>query len=236
MSFRFVILPHAGGAGHAYQPLARHLPAWLDPYCHDLPGHGRRAREPLLQDMEALARDLQDHIGPLNGHPWVLFGHSLGALLAHALIRLRRHRGLSPPALLFASGTASPAAGKRRPAIARLPSADFWAQVSTYGGLPEAVLQAGELRDYFETILRGDFAAVEGYAPPPALFEAPIHVLFGREDISDEAAGTWRLDTSAELRRHPFAGGHFYLFEHPAEIGRLIAEIVEPVRACRAAF
>lgn len=229
-----VILPHAGGAAHAYRNLAQQLAPCLDAYCHELPGHGRRAREPLQADLEALALDLLEKTADLNGRPWALFGHSMGALLAHAFVRLRRRRGLSLPAALFASGAASPTAGQRRSAIAQLPGEAFWQQVRAYGGVPEEALQEAAFRDYFETILRHDFAAVEGYAAPPEPIDVPIHVLYGRADMSEEAADSWKRDTSAGLRGHAFTGGHFFLFDHTAEIGRIVRAALAPASACRA--
>lgn len=233
MKASVIILPHAGGASHAYRDLAQQLAPHLEACCHDLPGHGRRTREPLQTDMEALALDLLEHTDPSHGQPWVLFGHSMGALLAHAFVRLRRRRGLSMPAALFVSGAPSPTAGQRRPAIAHLPSALFWEQVRAYGGVPEKGLQSAEFREYFEGILRNDFDAVEGYAPPADPIDVPLHVLYGREDITDQAAQSWRHDTSAGLRCHAFDGGHFYLFERTAEVGRLICDALAPGSADR---
>jgi surfactin synthase thioesterase subunit len=135
------------------------------------------------------------------------------------------------PAVLFASGVPSPTAGKKRPAIAHLPGAAFWEQVRAYGGVPEEVLRSADFRAYFEGILRNDFAAVEGYTPSPDPVDVPLHVFYGRRDMTDQAAESWRHDTSAGLRCHAFDGGHFFLFDRAAEIGRVLRDALAPASA-----
>jgi surfactin synthase thioesterase subunit len=76
--------PHAGGGAHCYAPLGPCLPAAVDLRPLEPPGRGRRAREPLCSDLEAMASDLFTRMAPVARQgPYALFGHSMGGLLAY---------------------------------------------------------------------------------------------------------------------------------------------------------
>lgn len=56
----------------------------------ELPGRRRRFAQPLLRDCNEMARDLLRQMRPQLDQPYVLFGHSLGSLLAYLVARLAR--------------------------------------------------------------------------------------------------------------------------------------------------
>lgn len=229
MKVKLIILPHAGGASHAYQNLRRILDQQFDVYCHDLPGHGRRSSEALMTSMDAIQLDLAQKLELLLDQRWAIFGHSMGALLADALIRSRCAEGLSLPEVFFASGTAAPG-GKAREKISQLPGPDFWDKVCRYGGTPDEALQSPEFKVYFEALLRSDFSAVESYCPKVLPYEVPLHVFYGQHDMSLAEAESWKGLTLATTHCHPFAGGHFFLFDHITEISEKIIRVVEDPR------
>ena len=225
MTVKLIILPHAGGASYAYQKLAQALSPRFEIYCHDLPGHGPRASEPLMETMEELSCDLQQKIGSLDEQSWAVFGHSMGALLAHDLIQSRHSRGHSLPFAFLASGTASPST-KTRSQVSDLPSDLFWSRIQGYGGIPADALKMPEFKAYFETLLRSDFSIVESYIPGQGALEVPIHVFYGQEDMSAKEADSWRDATQAETHCHPFEGGHFFLFDRISEISERICHVL----------
>ncbi len=218
------ILPHAGGAAYAYRALAAALPPGLQGCCLDLPGHGRRAGEAPLADMRALAEDLVAALPAADAGPWALFGHSMGALLAHAICHECRQRGYPLPVHLFVSGTAAPGKNRLAARIAHLPSEPFWEAVAGYGGVPAEIMRVPELRDYFEELLRQDFRAVAGYVPATAPLPLPITVFYGQDDMDWEEATSWRTASEVGVEVHAFGGGHFFLFEAVTAIGRRLGQ------------
>jgi surfactin synthase thioesterase subunit len=231
---RLVVLPHAGGAAHAYAPLQDALAkqaggARIEAVLCELPGHGKRAREPLLTDFDAALADLLDRAVPRDGRPWAIFGHSMGAILGHALIRALRDRGLGLPEALFASGTVSPAARSRK-IVSTLPKEAFWDEIRAYGGLPEEILQVADFRDFFEGILRSDFAVLES-APQPAPRPVPVPIvaLYGEGEMAAAQAATWEWETNRSLETHGFPGGHFFLFDHIDAVARIVTRTLTRV-------
>lgn len=224
-------LPYAGGNAWSYRRLAAELPPSLAARGVELPGHGRRAREPLCTSLEGLADDVyaQLRVGIVDRR-YALFGHSMGATLAYlCALRIRRD-ALPLPQALILSGAAAPGA---REAVRRhlLPSREFLEMLTALGGVPPEILQHQELIDYFEPLLRADFAAVENWRPlaaPP--LPVPFVVLRGRDDtVSVEQAAAWSGASSAGCTVYEFDGGHFFVNSQCAAIA---ARVEATLTAC----
>lgn len=216
-----IVLPHAGAAAYQYAPLAATLKADCAVHCLELPGRGKRAREPFAENFAAAVTDINQQVGVFEGRHWMLLGHSLGAHLGMALLRHRWHSGQSLPSLFFASGAVAPSAYRVRN-VAALSSEAFWDEVCGYGGVPEVLIQDAEYRAYFETILRQDMRLLEHashYALSPEQREmdvpipVPVVALRGRDDPACHAMSSWQNETTFPLHQQTFAGGHFYLFD-----------------------
>ncbi|MBD1204714.1 MAG: thioesterase [Rhodobacteraceae bacterium] len=215
------VLPHAGGAAHSYRFLRDALQDRVDVRCLELPGRGRRAAEPGVQSWDEAIHEVSRLINPPLARTWALFGHSMGALLGVEVLRQRALRGLPMPAFFAPSGSPSPATRKREP-IAHLPGAAFWTEVERYGGVPTEILAVADFRDYFESILRKDFAIIEDSRPLDQKLNVPVHVFFGIADMSIAEAESWRDVTSGDVQLHGFSGDHFFLFQHADEIARTV--------------
>ena len=224
-------IPYAGGSAHFFLPLVSFLPPWLKLVPLELPGRGIRSGEPLEDDFGKLTDDvaaqIRSHIR--NGGPYALFGHSMGSMLAWAVARHLaeppRHLFLSSPPLLHNRDVRLPESG-----IHTLPRGQFISYLRSLGGLSEEVLAAPELLEYVEPLLRADFAALEGFAPPslPPL-SIPITVLHGSGEASP--FWSWSARTTGPFRLRSLEGGHFHLTAHWREIaGILVQALEQPVR------
>lgn len=225
MGVKLIILTHAGGASHGYRQLADALKPGAEVYCHDFPGHGRRSYEPLMDTMSDLVDDLFDKAGILNDQPWAIFGHSMGALLGHAAIKKQMSKKRSLPVAFFVSGALPPSA-LIKTYISNMTKEMFWSKMSDYGGIPAEVLNNEEIRDYFEILLRKDFAAVESYTPDNVPFDVPLHVFYGLEDRVINDIDKWHQETLGDVNFYPFKGGHFFIFDQIPEVTRIINSII----------
>lgn len=217
------LIPYAGGSFYAYNGLAGLLAPGIAPVALDLPGRGRRLREPLLDDAGAMARDLFGLMRPRLAQPYAIFGHSLGAILACLTAGLARQAGLPEPRHLFLSARAAP----EQPEPGRLhalPESDFLDQMARrYQGIPQAVLDEPELLALFGPILRADVTAAENFRHQPQGLSAPATVLLGEDDPSTRHREPgWDQATSGPVTLRRFSGGHFFLFDHLPEVAALI--------------
>jgi surfactin synthase thioesterase subunit len=224
-SIRLYCLPFAGGNTLSYRKLSSYLASHVVLTPLELPGHGKRIREPLLISIDAMIADLLQQILPDIGEPYAIYGHSMGALLGYILTCTMRRQQLPLPLHLFVSGHQSPAAANHTPSIHTLPDTDFLQKLQEYGGIPEAVAKEQELLEFFLPIFRADFQAIEEYRPTNTLkLSVPMTVLFGtNEGFSRNDVLHWQYLTTASFVFHEFPGNHFFIYEHLEAIGNLIS-------------
>ncbi|MFF4367254.1 thioesterase II family protein [Streptomyces sp. NPDC001594] len=214
--------PHAGGNGAAYQPWTALVPGTVDVRSVRLPGRPGHLEDDPFTDLRGLAAALAGVVAQdAAGTPFVLFGHSMGALLAFEVARELRRSHAPQPLRLALSGTS--AAHRRTPLapVHTLGDDELVAAVSALGGLPDEVAACPELLELLLPSLRADFAMVHGYRyEEQAPLAVPFSVFGGSDDERVPAAdlGGWAELTSARcsVRTHP--GGHFYLGEFAADV------------------
>lgn len=212
-ALHLLAIPHAGGSAGAFGDWARTLPEGTDLHVLELPGHGARMREPLVEDFEALVARLATDAAEAVSGPYVLFGHSLGALLAFEVARELRDTLGEPEALLVAGRNAPTVPSAHRP-IHHLPDGEFVAALESYGGMPEALRQEPELLEMFLPVLRADITLAETYRRRSgATLRCPIIAYSGRRDplVDDLGLVAWRRETTGAFVLHVLDGSHFFL-------------------------
>ena len=207
---RLYCFPHAGGGATTFYPWTRRVPEWLQVLPVHLPGRENRHDEPPILDMASLVADLKRELVPHLRSPFAVFGHSLGALVAHELVRTL----LIPPVRFFVSSSRAPQLPRRSPPLYQLPEGEFLAAMQTrYQALPAVVLADREMLALYLAVLRADFTLFDTYAYSP--FEplpCPISALGGEQDgeVSAESLSAWRERTKGAFNQRLFPGGHFY--------------------------
>lgn len=218
-----ICLPHAGAAAAVYRPWRAALAGTVDVVPIELPGRGARRREPACTTLDALVDAVRGPVAEATpeGGGHVLYGHSLGSLVACELARRQTAWGC-PPALLVVSGRNGPSRVSDGPPMHRRPDADLVALLRALGGTPAEVLDDPELLALFLGPLRDDLRIAEtADRPAPAVpLACPVLVLEGQDDpvVSADGADAWRLETAAacDVSWHP--GGHFFPHE-PGFVG-----------------
>lgn len=226
---RLLVLPHAGSAAHGYVSLRQALEPAVPVLCYELPGRGKRGRETKVHNMDAAVDDILRVSAGMRQGAWSVFGHSMGALLAHALARRLLELGQPLPRGIYASSTVAPSARQQRP-ISHLPSDDFWREIRAYGGVHAEILAVPDFMVYFEGILRDDFRLLEGTPPLPSPVPVPITVLYGTEEMTLTQAESWTAETTRPIAMHGFPGHHFYLTTQVAAIADVIRSGLNPRR------
>jgi medium-chain acyl-[acyl-carrier-protein] hydrolase len=226
---RMFCLSCAGAGASMYRAWASHLPASLEVCPVQLPGREERHREPPITSLLGLSRATAREMTPFLDRPFVLFGHSMGALLAFELARTLRHAlGPVPVALILAAYSA-PQSPPRAP-IHHLPDAEFIDEMRKLQGTSEAVLQNQELMAFVLPTLRADFQACDTYRyAAEAPLDCPIVIYGGLEDreVGVEGLDAWRSATSGPFERVMLPGNHFFIQSQRdallADIGRRVA-------------
>ena len=189
------------------------MPAHIQFCPIELPGHGTRFSEPLLDTVDRLIPRLIRDILPILDRPFFVFGHSLGALLAFELCRHLVERQGVVPNRLFVSGRRAPHAISPPPLRHTLSDRDLIDNVTELGGIPDELAGSEDLMSLMLPILRADFRMTERYentVPPP--LPLPVTAITGNNDpeVSVQEMQDWQETSAISFSLHPLDGDHFY--------------------------
>jgi pyochelin biosynthetic protein PchC len=224
---RLVCFPHAGGAASFFHPLAHAAPASVEVVAVQYPGRQDRYGEPMPGSITALATDLAASLNHADPRPTAFFGHSMGALVAFEVARLRGVSAAPPLTAFVASGCGGPS----RPHSTGLSFTDQEIRdyVHLLGGTGAAAFDSEEVFRFALPVLRHDLQINDGYTytPGPPL-TCPVLAVTGDRDpvagLPDVRA--WRLHTTGAFDVAVLPGDHFYL---EGQWDRLLALLVGAV-------
>jgi medium-chain acyl-[acyl-carrier-protein] hydrolase len=208
---RLIGLPYAGGGPGIFRQWPAHLPGGVDVYAVESPGRERLADQPPMHDLAALTARIAPAVQACLDLPFVLFGHSMGALLAFELARRLPACGPVAPSVSMVSGHRPPQLPNRREA-ARAATGRVPCRAGTAARDAAEVLNNSELLELCLPLLRADFELSETYRYAPGTpLHCPIIAFGGRSDteVGEEEIAAWSAQTEAAF--HMLSGDHFFL-------------------------
>jgi len=216
-NIKLVCFPYAGGSARVYTEWKDMLSDKIELIPIELPGHGKRLKEDLLDSVEAMVEDAYVQIKDkmLDGQ-YAFFGHSLGALIAYELTSKIIDNKLSKPDYIFISGMGPPHCQPKEEKIHSLPEKEFKKRIAYYGGTPEEVFTDPQLKKLFIPILRSDFKAYEQYSyeeRDKQAFAAKLIIFAGRNDEFANQLEEWQRYSKQKIDIYHFSGGHFFFQE-----------------------
>jgi medium-chain acyl-[acyl-carrier-protein] hydrolase len=210
---RLVCFPFAGGTGSFLQRWADQIPD-VEVYAAQYPGRETRFTETPFREVRTLAEALGPVVRSLADRPLVIFGYSLGTLVAVEVTRwLLRQGGPLPLGLLVAAGT-PPGRRTSRPLYA-LSERDFIQALEDYGGTPPQVLAHKDLMEMLIPMLRADFEMVDTYKLTDASpLPLPVHAFSGERDphaLPPVMQGWKDFTSTPDFSLQVFPGEHFFI-------------------------
>lgn len=187
----------------------------------ELPGRERRIlEEPYRNVFEAAKGVVDDVVEDLGeGARTILFGHSLGAVLAYELVHLLTERGVHVERLVV-SGSPGPWTQRERRA-AGLRDEEFLARVEEFAGFRHEALDHPEMRELILPTLQADCEMHESYVPSTDVpVRVPICSIRGDVDglVTADEGRQWQTATTAGFTYVEFPGDHMYLVDAGREV------------------
>ncbi|MFJ7081899.1 thioesterase II family protein [Streptomyces griseus] len=217
---RLYCFAHAGAGVSVFHGWGRRTGPGVEPVPVLLPGRGGRRQEPRLTDRDSLVAHLMDRISVTAGQPYALYGHSLGAMVAHALTQALHEEGLPLPALIAVGACPPPDETSKLSDACESSDEDLLEMLHTLGALPDGA----EARRYWRRaslpVLRDDLrlagalrvaarTSAAAYGPLPV----PMLAVSGNRDplVSPEAVGGWRRWSTGPVATRTVNGDHFFV-------------------------
>ncbi|WP_416963487.1 thioesterase II family protein [Streptomyces sp. Agncl-13] len=231
-SVRLYCLPCAGGDSTMFRAWADHLPPSVELRAIRLPGrHGRHPEQPFT-DCAMAADTLAGALAPELRPPYVLFGHSMGALIAYQLLLALERRGLPPPTLYTSASWLVEGIPVERLPDPAASDDRFIDRLRRLGGVPSEVLSDPEVLAFMLPVLRADFQLCRTYEPRVgrAPLAVPMRAMGGVADTVtpvDRMAG-WSHHTTRFLGVRRFPGDHFFVRDHA---DRVVGALVDDLTA-----
>ncbi|MGW2422081.1 thioesterase II family protein [Streptomyces sp. NPDC001709] len=217
---RIVCLPHSGGTTAGYDAWAGELLPAVELLAAQYPGHGDRFGEPLSTHVRALSAELSSELLRLPPLPTVLFGHSLGALVAYETALTLSALDRTPCGLLVSSCPAPGVEGRVRAGL--LSDGELWSLICSLDGIDPAVADQPELVEALLPVLRADITAHEDYRPEPRVvpLSCPVRCYHGMQDpLVDTALLTgWASVTTGPFSMLEREGHHFHPFQNAEDL------------------
>lgn len=219
------VIPHAGASAARYRFLRAHIGraelVGLEP-----PGRGARSAEVPVADVRVLAAQFAESVDA--GGPYVLFGHSFGALVAFATASALQESGRRPPERLVLSAFPAPSHVTAR--RASLPADDrelVQMLRARLGGVPDRILEFPAFVEHLAGNLRADYRAIADFRLQPSETVAVgLTVLGGSDDtLAPAALRAWSALTTRDCCVSLLRGGHFFLEErdNARTLGAIVA-------------
>lgn len=219
-------LPFAGGGVLSYKKFIDAAPEGLEFIPLTTPGKDQRLSETLLTDLHELAAQYSQQILDTKESEYILYGHSMGALMAHLVVQRLTEVGGPMPRHVVVSSYPAPMHHHYR-GRTEMTDAEFINHMKKLNGLPPRLLAEPSLMRVFLPILRADILAIDNYRYRSSeKYNVPMTVLFGsQETVLSGLMLDWQKETSVPISVKRFEGGHFFIFEQLEKMMELFGKV-----------
>lgn len=221
------LLHYAGGDRNSFRLIKEKLEFFFQVETPELPGRGERMEEKFLTSKKEAVEDIIKQIKKARKNvPYIFYGHSMGAVLGLDVCKAMEENG-DPPIYFVPTGYHGPN-NKNKPPIANLPKTEFFNEVRKLGGLSDEIMQYEELLDFFEPILRSDFALLENKNNLQFLgkIKTPIYAIMGEDEQYASEINNWRNYTLANCTCELLPGDHFFINQNDDAIANRINSLL----------
>lgn len=216
MSIQMFALPYAGGSASIYEDWKSKLKPMVNLYPLEYAGHSSRFCDPFYSSIEEAAEDISNIIIKEQKGDYVIYGHSMGCLVAlETAFVLEKKKAKLPKAIIVAATRPPHLLYKDKP-LGNLSRKELLNEIASLGQIDPEVLECEELCEMIADILYADIQMNSSYQRnfEEGTISIPILALTAEKD--DEAPSKdmkeWQKYTSGEFSFKLLHGDHFFAF------------------------
>lgn len=243
---RVFLFPPAGSDISIFNKWEDYMPYGVEVCKLRLPGRGTRSNEGFVLDCYELAKGIAVCINGCDDIPFVIFGHSMGALIAYETVVYMQEQKMNGPCHLILSGMKTPKKiSEQNGCFSRIHNGDegpmhlleeqeLIKAFHKLGGIPDEVMKIPDFLRFVLHIFRNDLELCETYRRDnQVVLEIPITVFGGSADLiaSSEELYQWDEYSQKNVKVTIFPGNHFYFNENRYNFffyfAKKISEILE---------
>lgn len=176
-----VTLPHAGGSSAVFKRWRKKIDCKM--LNVEYPGHWTRMKEPMINTFEALSADVVNMIAtriPV-GAKLILFGHSVGAIMAWYISPILINQGYDV-VKLFLSGSQNPGSFPEKSILKSVTDSETLRLIGYKAEEHDDAINK-QFMDTFFPILRNDMQVCKSFVCDEHFVNISSTVLYGIEDI-----------------------------------------------------
>ena len=224
-------LPYAGGSASIYRDLSETLKPVLDVYPVEYAGHAGRFCEDFFKSIEEAAEDVSETIIREHQKEYVIYGHSMGCLVALETAFILKKKKADLPKAIIVGASRPPHLRDKGIQLGELSKEELLREIVARGQFEKEILECEELMELITDILYADIQILSKYKRhfEEGTLDIPILALAGDEDDETPASDMkeWGNYTTGAFDFHMFHGGHFFAFKENEDFIRYIRQYVE---------
>lgn len=231
---RLFCFHYAGGSASFFAGWNEMLPAQLGLYPYQLAGHGTRSDEPMPDSLEAAADEAAEYIKEHSEKPFILFGHSMGGVIAYLTALRLSDCDISPERVIISAAAPDFRQLEHDTGIhmTGLDDEGFCRTLIEFGAIDKRIFRVRNFKELYLPVIRNDFRITEAYcSDPEQKVKCPISVYGGTEDIiaRPEYLYKWKEFTEKDISVRMMSGEHFFIRQHLEEICSDISRAVSDI-------
>ena len=214
-------LPYAGGSACIYRDWCSLLKPAIEVCPYEYAGHASRFSEKFFSSIEEAAEDVSEWIRKQQPKEYVIYGHSMGSLVAIESAYVLERKNMAPPKAVIVAACRPPHLREKGKQLGALSQEELMKYMISRGQYESEILESEELLAILSDIM---YADIKIYAKYKRSYESgkihvPLIALAGQDDdaTSLEDMEEWSKYTDRSFEFHMCKGNHFFAFNEKEE-------------------